>query len=142
MSRPLRWRWGDPVDPLVAAVERRAVIALPTESSYGLAVDPRSAEGVERIFRLKGRAPDQPLPVVAADRAQIEALGTSLDDPVLDRLADLWPAPLTLLLPLRNDLPAAAGTGRLAVRVPAHERLRGLLSSLGRPLTATSANRS
>ncbi len=142
MSGPQRWRWGDPLDSLRAAVERRAVIALPTESSYGLAVDPRSAVGVERIHRLKGRPPERALPVVAADRAQAEALAGVIDDPVLDRLADLWPAPLSLLLPIGDDLAAAAGTGRVAVRVPDHPRLRELLASLGTALTATSANRS
>jgi L-threonylcarbamoyladenylate synthase len=140
VTPPRRWRWGEPIEPLARALADGAILAIPTESSYGLAVDPRDASAVASIFRLKGRRGDSPLPVVAADRGQIEALGARLADPLLERLAALWPAPLSLLLPLGGDLPAAAGHGRLAVRVPAHERLRSLLATLGTALTATSAN--
>lgn len=130
------------MEPLFRALEREAIIAIPTESSYGLAVNPHSEKGVQRILRLKRRRVDNPLPVVAADRAQIEALGGRLDDPVLERLSAIWPAALSLLVPAVGEIPAAAGAGRLAVRVPAHARLRRLLKSLGTALTATSANRS
>ena len=140
MSSPGIWKWGDPVEPLRRAVREGRILAIPTESSYGLAVDPRSEEGVARICLLKGREAGKALPVVAADIAQIEALGASLEDPVLSALSMRWPAPLSLLLPLARDLPASADTGRLAVRIPAHDRLRGLLESLGSALTATSLN--
>lgn len=140
MSTVHRWRWGEPLTPLLAALERGAVIAVPTESSYGLAVDPRDERAVAAVHRLKGRDPGQPLPVVAAGVAQVEALGARLDDPLLARLSRSWPAPLSLLLPLERELPAAAGSGRVAVRVPAHRRLRELLEALGTALTATSAN--
>lgn len=142
MSSPEIWKWGDPIEPLRRAVREGRILAIPTESSYGLAVDPRSAVGVERIYRLKGRESVKALPVVAADVAQVETLGASLEDPELIALSMHWPAPLSLLLPLTRDLPASADTGRLAVRVPAHDRLRGLLENLGSALTATSLNRS
>lgn len=142
MSGVRTWRWGEPLEPLERALARGSVIAIPTESSYGLAVDPRRFDAVAAVFRLKGRSAASPLPVVAADRVQIEALGGRLDEPQLRRLATLWPAPLSLLVPLDAELPAAAGSGHLAVRVPAHRRLRELLAELGGALTATSANRS
>ena len=119
------------------------VLAIPTESSYGLAVDPRSAAGVEAIYRIKERDRGKPLPVVASDVAQAIDLGIEPNEAV--RMAEThWPAPLTVVAPLRSgvSVPAAAGGRTLAVRVPAHERLRGLLRILGHPLTATSANRS
>ncbi len=136
------WRHGDPPDILRAVLARGGVLAIPTESSYGLAADPRNAEGVEAIYRVKERERGQPLPVVAADRGQIASLPVRADEPWVHALAAFWPAPLSLLLELSFDLPAAAGSGRLAVRVPAHEGLRRLLGELGTPLTATSANRS
>jgi L-threonylcarbamoyladenylate synthase len=142
MSATGIWRWGDPIEPLRLAVREGRMIAIPTESSYGLAVDPRSEEGVSRIRCLKGREVGKALPVVAADVGQIEALGASLGDPRLRALSERWPAPLSLLLPLARDLPASAGTGRLAVRVPAHEQLGRLLADLGSAMTATSMNRS
>jgi L-threonylcarbamoyladenylate synthase len=135
-----RWRWGDPVEPLRAVLSRGGVLAIPTESSYGLAVDPRSAAGVEAIYRLKGRERGKPLPVVIADRQQLAALPLAPLAEPLRRAMGLWPAPLSLVLPLAAPVPAAAGGTTLAVRVPAHSRLRELLAALGTPLTATSAN--
>ena len=137
------WPWdGDPHDLSQALADGR-VLAIPTESSYGLAVDPRSAAGVEAIYRIKERDRGKPLPVVASDVAQAIDLGIEPNEAV--RMAEThWPAPLTVVAPLRSgvSVPAAAGGRTLAVRVPAHERLRGLLRILGHPLTATSANRS
>ena len=136
------WRPGDDVSSLAEILDRGGVLAIPTESSYGLAADPASARGVETIFRLKGRAADQPLPVVAADRAALAGLGIDADSAEVDWLWRRWPAPLTGVLPTQAELPASCGLGTLAVRVPAHPLLRRLLQELGRPLTATSANRS
>jgi len=122
---------------------------IPTESSYGLAVDPRNATGVAAIYRLKGREAGKALPVVAADRQQVVALGVAPglpDLPDWDRLERVWPprgaGAVTVVLPIERPLPATAGEATVAVRVPGHEGLRRLLAGLGRPLTATSANRS
>lgn len=135
-----RWRVGEPVAPLVATLARGGLLAIPTESSYGLGVDPRDAAGVEAIYRLKGRERGKPLPVVAAGRAQIEALGVAADEPLLAWAEGHWPAALTVVLPIGRPLPAAAGEPTIAVRVPAHAGLRALLGELGHALTATSAN--
>jgi L-threonylcarbamoyladenylate synthase len=144
--RPLLWRFGEPVGPLAEILDRGGVLAVPTESSYGLAADPRSAEGIGTVFRLKGRDAGKALPLVAADLKQIAALGADPDGPELARLARvagrIWPGPLTVVLPVSGELPAAAPDGTVAVRIPAHAGLRTLLAELGRPLTATSANRS
>ena len=137
------WAWGGDSGEVRAALVGGAVLAIPTESSYGLAVDPRSAAGVEAIYRLKERERGKPLPVVAADLEQALDLGVVRNEAV--RMAEAhWPAPLTVVAPLRSgvSVAAAAGGRTLAVRVPAHEQLRGLLRVLGHPLTATSANRS
>lgn len=154
MSRPAagfevpRFRPGDPIEPIRALVEAGGVLAIPTESSYGLAVDPWNAEGIDRVFRLKGRDAARALPLVAADRSQIAALGAdsrSLDRPELAPWIErFWPGPLTVVLPLGpggRELPARSPDGTVAVRIPGHEGLRRLLEALGRPLTATSANR-
>jgi L-threonylcarbamoyladenylate synthase len=136
-----RWRWGEPVAPLRALLARGGILAIPTESSYGLAVDPRSVAGVEAVYRLKERERGKPLPVVAADAAQAAALGVDIAGEAFRRALVLWPAALTVLAPLREPL-AAAGGGTLAVRLPDHPRLRALLRELGTAVTATSANRS
>jgi L-threonylcarbamoyladenylate synthase len=126
---------------LAEDVRRGSVLAIPTESSYGLAVDPRSDAGVRRVFAIKGRDGGKPLLVVAADRVQVEELGFACPRETLDRFFAVWPAPLTVMLPLRSLLPASAGASTLAVRIPQHAALRELLAATG-PLTATSLNRS
>lgn len=136
-----RWRPDRPVEPLRELIARGGVLAIPTESSYGLAVDPRDPAAVESVFAIKRRAADQPLPIVVADLGQIRALGAQMPDG-LAPLAALWPAPLTLLLPVAAGIAAAAGSARLGFRVPAHAGLRRLLAEIGHGLTATSANRS
>jgi L-threonylcarbamoyladenylate synthase len=136
------WHWGEPIEPLRACLDRGGLLAIPTESSYGLGADPGNPEGVAAVYRLKGRAAGKPLPVVIAGRDQLAGLGIDPDLPILEPLSQGWPGPLSVLLPLLRPLPAAAGAGSLAVRIPGHSRLRGLLAALDRPLTATSANRS
>jgi len=126
------------------------VLAIPTESSYGLGADPGNPAGVETIYRIKQRERGKPLPVVVAGLEQLAPLGIKpgIDlgiDPdlnIVKRLFALWPAALTVILPVARPLPASAGESGLAVRVPGHERLRELLAALGHGLTATSANRS
>ncbi|HTY41089.1 MAG TPA: L-threonylcarbamoyladenylate synthase [Thermoanaerobaculia bacterium] len=126
---------------LAATLRAGGVLAIPTESSYGLAVDPGSARGVERVLQIKGRDAAKALLVLVADRAQLEGLGVAAPKATLDRFETLWPAPLTVVLPLAAPLPASCGAPTLAVRIPAHPRLRALVAQTG-PLTATSLNRS
>ncbi|HVG10145.1 MAG TPA: L-threonylcarbamoyladenylate synthase [Thermoanaerobaculia bacterium] len=134
------WRWGDPVEPLRELLRRGGVLAIPTESSYGLGADPRNRKGVEAIYRIKGREPRKALPVVVADLEQLADLGIDADLSILKPLSACWPGPLTVVLPIARTIPAAAGEPTLAVRIPGHQGLRGLLAALGHGLTATSAN--
>jgi L-threonylcarbamoyladenylate synthase len=132
------------MDSLRDLLHRGGIIAVPTESSYGLAVDPCNPKGVRAVYELKGRPASAALPVAVAHRDQLMSLGIAVLAPGLDRLLALWPAALTAVLPLApgTTLPAADGsTGTVAVRIPDHPSLRRLLEELG-PLTVTSANRS
>jgi len=130
------------IEPLRALIARGGVLAIPTESSYGLGADPRNRIGVEAIYRIKEREAGKPLPVVVADLEQLRDLGIDPGLPILEALSACWPAALTALLPIARPLPAAAGEPNLGVRIPAHDGLRRLLAELGTGLTATSANRS
>ena len=143
------WRFGEPLAPLRSLLARGGVLAIPTESSYGLGAAPADERGVAAIYRVKRRERGKALPVVIAARHQLAGLGIDADLPILDRLSAFWPGPLTVVLPLAGGaaagaprLAAAAGTGSLAVRIPGHPRLLDLLARLGHGLTATSANRS
>lgn len=121
-----------------AALKSHGVVALPTETFYGLAVTPDDPEAVDRVHALKGRPPEKALPVVGASLAQLERL-VVVPEVWRGRLEAVWPAPITVVL--RTAGTVAGGAETLAVRVPAHRLLRALLKSVG-PLTATSANRS
>lgn len=141
----------DPLAPDPAAIRAAAdaildgrVVAYPTDTLYGLAVDPRRADAVARVYALKARTADRALPLIAADVAQIAATLGPLGE-AERRLADAcWPGPLTLVIRTRARLaPEVTGPeATIAVRVPAHAVARALARAVGHPVTATSANRS
>jgi L-threonylcarbamoyladenylate synthase len=120
-------------------------VAVPTETVYGLAADATSEAAVERIYEAKGRPDFNPLIVHVRDLAQAEEIAT-FSDAARALALGWWPGPLTLVLPLKKDAPIAprvtAGLQTIAVRCPAHEAMRALLQSCGRPLAAPSANAS
>ena len=128
--------------PAVAALKNGGVVAFPTETFYGLAVDPRSAAAVAKVFELKQRAPDQPLPLIASDIDQVAGHAGTLT-PLAARLASRgWPGPLTLIIPASRHLCDAVhlSTGTIAVRVPADAVARALAARVGHAITSTSAN--
>ena len=118
------------------------VVAVPTDTLYGLAADPFRADAVARVFAVKGRSTERALPLIAADTAQVvQFIGEFT--PMARALASrFWPGPLTLLLAAPATLaPDVIGeAGRVGVRVPAHDVARALCRACGRVLTATSAN--
>ena len=118
------------------------VVAMPTDTLYGLAADPFRADAVARVFAVKGRHAERALPLIAADTAQVEQLIGELPPMAVALAARFWPGPLTLLLaaPAALAPDVAGGTGRVGVRVPAHETARALCRACGTVLTATSAN--
>ena len=125
------------------ALRSGRVVAFPTDTLYGLAVDPRRADAVERLFALKGRRPDAAVPLIAADLAQ--AMDAGEFGAREQRLAEtFWPGPLSIVVPARRAIAAAAlgGGTTVAIRVPAHARARELAAAFGFAITATSANAS
>lgn len=121
------------------------VVALPTETVYGLAGDATNADAVAAIYAAKGRPSFNPLIVHVADRAMASRYAQF--NQVADRLAaHFWPGSLTMVLPVREDAPLApavtAGLPSVAIRVPAHEVMQALITQTGRPLAAPSANAS
>jgi L-threonylcarbamoyladenylate synthase len=129
--------------PAVAWLRGGGVVAFPTDTLYGLAVDPTSESAVRLLFQMKGRETSAALPLIAASRAQVDAwcgLGATAR-----RLADVfWPGPLSLICESpRHVVPAVhAGRRTVAIRVPSHVVARALAAAWGSPITATSANRS
>lgn len=139
----------DPVspDPAVLAEASRIIssgglVALPTDTLYGLAVDPFRAAAVARVFAAKGRSAERALPLIGADADQIEQAFGALPPLARPLASRFWPGPLTILLaaPAALSAEVTGGTGRVGVRVPAHHVARALCRACASLLTATSAN--
>ncbi|MBS1815589.1 MAG: threonylcarbamoyl-AMP synthase [Acidobacteria bacterium] len=136
----------EPEDDLVAYVahmlDSGSVAAIPTDTFYGLAVDPVNLRAVERIYEIKTRARHKPLSLLISDVDQAYSLSRDLDG-AFDRLVDrFWPGPLTIIVKAGSRLPlrVTAYTGNVALRVPECNIPRAIAKKLGLPITATSAN--
>jgi L-threonylcarbamoyladenylate synthase len=134
----------DPVIIEAAASELRrgGIVAYPTDTLYGLAIDPRNQAAVARLFAVKGRAAASAIPLSAADAVMAERAAARGFGPLEHRLASaFWPGPLTIVVPASPAMSAAlAPGGTLGVRVPAHAVARALSTTFGHCITATSAN--
>jgi L-threonylcarbamoyladenylate synthase len=121
------------------------IVAMPTETVYGLAADATNAVAVARIYDAKGRPSFNPLIVHVGDLAAAERLGI-FSDAARAAAERWWPGPLTIVVPLREKAWIAprvtAGLGTIALRCPANPAMRDLLEASGRPLAAPSANAS
>lgn len=132
------------IDVAVQALARGAVVAIPTDTVYGLAVDPDRPGSTAALFAAKGRPASVELPVLVADVAQAEALaGPDGLPPVAARLvARLWPGAVTVVVArragLRWDLGGSGTT--IGLRCPDHDLARSLCRAVG-PLATSSANR-
>ena len=126
------------------------LVALPTDTVYGIAVALETPGGIERLFAAKSRPPDKAIALLLADSDQAGEIGL-LNEAATDLARAFWPGGLTLVVPRRTDrpLPAALTGGALApgaiptvgLRVPDHDAPRALARAVG-PLPTTSANRS
>jgi tRNA threonylcarbamoyl adenosine modification protein (Sua5/YciO/YrdC/YwlC family) len=128
-----------------ALIRDGGIVAVPTETVYGLAADATNAEAVARIYAAKGRPSFNQLIVHVADLAAAERIAV-FDADARALAAAFWPGPLTLVLPVRGDSGIAslvtAGLDTIAIRVPRHRAMQGLIAASGRPLAAPSANAS
>jgi L-threonylcarbamoyladenylate synthase len=119
------------------------VVAYPTDTFYGLAVDPRNADAVRRLYEMKGRREDSALTLIAADVEQARAAGDMTRH--AERLAARWwPGPLTIVVRARGVLAreTLAGGATVGIRVAGHAVAIALARGVGVCVTATSANRS
>jgi L-threonylcarbamoyladenylate synthase len=138
-------RIGAAATAAASVLRRGGIVALPTETFYGLAVDPENQAAVRSLYRIKQRTGDKPLPILVRDRDQVGGLARPPLPATLEALADaFWPGPLTVILAVREGFApeALAGGSRIAVRVTSHPVARAVIEQVGGPITGTSANRS
>ena len=124
-------------------LRRGGLVAFPTETVYGLGADATQDAAVKKIFSVKGRPAHNPLIVHVYNHTWVA--GMAVPDGRFDKLSrTFWPGPLTLVLSRRPDCPVSplvsGGQNTLAVRSPDHPVARDILSAVGRPLAAPSAN--
>jgi len=133
----------DAYGEIVSLLRAGGVIAFPTDTAYGLAADPFSETAVDRIFRIKGRLDTKPILLLVDSVRMAESVIHPSD--VFYRVVEaFWPGSLTIIMHAVASLPAnvSAGTNTVGVRWPIAAFATGLVSRLGSPVTATSANRS
>lgn len=136
---------GDGPEKAAEALRAGQLVILPTETVYGLAADASNPEAVAKIFEAKGRPRFNPLIAHVADLVSAESIAV-FDERARALAKVFWPGPLTIVTPVRDsgqvcDL-ARAGLDSVAIRVPAHEKARAVISAFGGAVVAPSANRS
>ena len=118
------------------------LVAIPTETVYGLGANGLDPEAVAQIFQVKGRPQDNPLILHVADPAQIDALCHDAPESAYQLAEKFWPGPLTMVLPARDVVPkcTTAGLPTVAVRCPDSAITRKIIALAGVPVAAPSAN--
>jgi L-threonylcarbamoyladenylate synthase len=130
-------------DEIVSFLRRGGIIAFPTDTAYGLGVDPFNDAAVDRLFNVKGRPEAKPILLVVDSVAMAESVSQPPGN-FYDVVEEFWPGPLTLVVPGRPQLSVrvTAGTGTVGLRWPVAPFANSLVHRFGGPVTATSANRS
>lgn len=136
LNRPQAGAMNRAVDVLLAG----GVVAYPTDTAYGLAVDATNEEAIGKIFVMKKRA-QKPLPVLVDSDRMVRRYAT-LDEQAVKYIAKYWPGPVTFVLPCRQALPTSLTLGlqTLAIRMVNAPIARAIIRGLGKPITCTSAN--
>jgi L-threonylcarbamoyladenylate synthase len=138
----------------VALLRAEGVIALPTDTVYGLAADARNDAAIEKVFALKGRDAGKALPIFVSSLEMLEDAAFIKDERVRMFLEKVWPGAVTAVLPARGWLPLrlrglpatlslarrAGGALTIAVRIPDDPFVRKVIEKFGGPITGTSAN--
>lgn len=134
----------DQIETAVQTLKDHGVVAIPTDTLYGLAVRASDEEAVRRIFRLKGRSKGAALPLLLADTDDVTRCAVDVPESVWALAERFWPGPLTLVLRRSAAISETVAGGRdtIALRVPDHPVPRAITRRLGEPVTGTSANRS
>lgn len=134
----------DGIDTAARLLQSGQLVAIPTETVYGLAADALNGEAVASIFRAKDRPMDNPLIVHIGDIKDWAPLVTHITDEAKNLADAYWPGPLTMILPAADCIPneVTGGLNTVAVRFPAHPIAQAVILRSGCPLAAPSANRS
>ncbi len=130
------------IDYAANFIKRGRVIAIPTDTFYGLSTDPFNLAAIERVFQVKGRAENKALPILVNSVEQAVSLMRDVPDAFLTLATKFWPGPLTLVVEATHRLPlkVTGNSGRVALRWADSRIATALIEAVGGPITGTSAN--
>ena len=130
------------LDRAVGYIKAGGIVAFPTETYYGLAVDPESHAAVTNLFKVKKRQTDNPLLLLIDSREQLPLITENIPLEFVPLMEKYWPGPLTLVFPAKKDIyrQLTGNSGTIGVRISSHPVAAELVRRVGKPITATSAN--
>jgi L-threonylcarbamoyladenylate synthase len=134
----------DVIERAVGEIARGRIVGVPTDALYVLVADPLNLHAVGRVFAAKGRETGRSLPLAVSDTLMAEDLAKELSSRFHILTRHFWPGPLTIIVQAAAKVPlkVTGNTGRLALRHAKSATLNALIERTGRPLIATSANKS
>ena len=137
-------RLGVSIDLAVQSIQQGRIVAFPTETYYGLAVDPQNETAVELLYNIKKRPVNKPLLLLIDEVGKLEGLTRETPQEFGPLMKKFWPGPLTLIFPAADSVNpiVTAGTGTVGIRISPHPIAAQLVNSYGSAITATSANTS
>ncbi len=126
----------------ISILKNGGLVAFPTDTVYGLGACVTLPQAIERIYEVKERPRNMPLPLLLADKAQVTEVAETVPPIAWLLINHFWPGGLTIVLPKSNSVPdfITAGGTTIAVRIPAHPVPIALIKGLGTPIIGTSAN--
>ena len=130
------------IDYAAGFIKRGDVVAIPTDTFYGLSADPFNLAAIERVFQIKGRPENRALPILVDSVEQAVELARDIPDAFLTLAHKFWPGPLTIVVEATHRLPlkVTGNSGRVALRWADSRITTALIGAVGGPVTGTSAN--
>ena len=130
------------IDYAAGFIKRGDVVAIPTDTFYGLSADPFNLAAIERVFQIKGRPENRALPILVDSIEQAVELARDITDVFLTLAQKFWPGALTIVVEATHRLPlkVTGNSGRVALRWADSRITTALIGAVGGPVTGTSAN--
>ncbi len=129
------------IETAVNCIKSGGIIAVPTDTVYGIGADPFNLEAVQKLYTLKGRPDEKPIPLVLGSTEDVQMVAQNLTGFFYHLTNRFWPGGLTIIVEAKNLLPdLTAGGNTVGLRIPNQPLLLRILQEFGGPLAITSAN--
>ena len=131
------------IDRAVSILNRGGVVAFPTDTVYGIGAHPCQPEAIRKLYQVKGRPIDKPIPILLGSICDVERVAQNVPESFFQLAHRFWPGELTLIVEAKNLPPEVTAGGKtVGLRMPNHSLALKLLHRFGRPIATTSANKS